>query len=351
LPLLMGVQVFPVTEPFEADLSLLDEIRPVPGEVTPSRTVALAPDSSNAWRGVNRLLKAGIEVYRNRETGVFYVANEGAAAGALTELAGELGLTFSATGVNLASHRRLRTARVGVYQGHVPIMDEGWTRWVLESYEFPYRTVGNQRIQQGNLNADFDVIILPDATPRTLHAGYLAGALYDGVEMPPEYTGGIEEAGAGALRRFVAEGGTVLAFNEASNYAIERLNVPVQNVLGSISSDRFYAPGTLLRARADTTHPLCAGMKSQEAVWFESGPAFEAMAAGSDVAVTEVLRYPAQGLLASGWLLGEQYLANRAAVLDVARGKGHIVLFGIRPQYRGQPNATFKLIFNGLYHW
>jgi hypothetical protein len=67
--------------------------------------------------------------------------------------------------------------------------------------------------------------------------------------------------------------------------------------------------------------------------------------------VTEVLRYPAQGLLASGWLLGEQHLANRAAVLDVARGKGHIVLFGIRPQYRGQPNATFKLIFNGLYHW
>jgi hypothetical protein len=230
-------------------------------------------------------------------------------------------------------------------------MDEGWTRWVLESWEFPYLSVNNERLHQGNLLSEFDVIILPDAIPRTLHAGYLAGALYDGVEMPPEFTGGIEDEGAEALRAFIQAGGTVLAFNNASNYAIERLNAPVQNVLGTISNDRFYAPGTLLRAQVDTTHPLCAGMRSQESVWFESGPAFEAVPASSEVSATEVLRYPAQDVLAAGWLLGEQYLANRAAVLDIARGKGHLVLFGIRPQYRGQPNATFKMLFNGLYYW
>ena len=133
--------------------------------------------------------------------------------------------------------------------------------------------------------------------------------------------------------------------------AIERLNAGVQNVLGTISNDRFYAPGTLLRVQVDTTHPLCAGMRSEESVWFESGPAFEAAPASSEVAATDVLRYPAQNVLGSGWLLGEQYLANRAAVLDIARGKGHLVLFGMRPQYRGQSNATFKMLFNGLYYW
>jgi hypothetical protein len=244
----------------------------------------------------------------------------------------------------------MRQSRVGLYQGHVPIMDEGWTRWVLETWEFPYENVSNERLQQGDLLSDFDVILLPDAAPRTLHAGYLAGALYDGVEVPPEYTGGIEDDGAEALRAFLQAGGTVLAFNNASNYAIERLNAPVQNVLGTISSDRFYAPGTLLNAQVDTAHPLAAGLRSQEAVWFESGPAFE-VPANSDGPVTEVLQYPAQNVLASGWLLGEQYLANRAAVLDIARGKGHLVLFGIRPQYRAQSNATFKMLFNGLYYW
>ncbi len=351
LPLLMGVQVFPVDEPFEADLERARKVAAAPGQVAASKSVSLSPDSSDAWRAVNRLLKAGAEVYRNRENGIFYIPNQGIAADVMPQLARTLGLSFRATAIDPASLHRLRQARVGVYRGYVPIIDEGWTRWVLESWEFPYQSIGNERLQQGNLSNDFDVIILPDATPGTLHAGYLAGALYEGVEVPPEYTGGIEDDGAGALRNFILAGGTVLAFNSASNYAIERLNAPVQNVLGTISNDRFYAPGTLLRVEVDTTHPLCAGMGPQEAVWFESGPAFEAIPASQEVSAKEVLRYPGQNVLASGWLLGEQYLANRAAVLDIARGKGHLVLFGIRQQYRGQPNATFKMLFKGLYFW
>jgi hypothetical protein len=122
-------------------------------------------------------------------------------------------------------------------------------------------------------------------------------------------------------------------------------------MLGNASNDQFYGPGSLLNARVDISHPLCFGMSPREAVWFESGPAFEAPRQGAAAAVRSVMTYPQDNILASAWLLGDQLLAGRSAVMDVPIGRGHLVLFGIRPQYRAQPNATFKLLFNGLFYW
>ena len=351
LPLLLGVEAVAVEEQ-AADLKLArgGKLGPLAGSVAESLVLALSPAWSNSWRAVNRLLKARVPLYRDQRYGTFYVSNQGAAKPLLGKLAAELDLPFTASEADLAAHRRLRTSRIGLYQGFVPIMDEGWTRWVLEQYEFPYRTVDNKRVRQGGLNGEFDVIILPDTEPQTLHAGYVPGALYGGAQAPLEYTGGLGAEGAEALRSFLENGGTVLAFNQASDYAIERLRPPARDVLDNLSNDRFYGPGSLLNARVDISHPLCFGMSPQQAVWFESGPAFEAARQGN-TAARGVLTYPQNGVLASGWLLGEQFLAGRSAVMDVPIGRGHLVLFGIRPQYRAQPNATFKLVFNGLYYW
>jgi hypothetical protein len=351
LPLLLGVEAIAVEEAASLKLAPAGKIGPVAGTVAQSSVLALSPAWSNSWKAVNRLLKARVPVHRDQRYGTFYVANQGTARPLLGQLAADLGLAFTASEADLAAHRRLRTSRVGLYQGFVPIMDEGWTRWVLEQYEFPYHSVGNQRVRQGGLNGEFDVIILPDATPQTLHAGYIPGALYGGSQAPLAYTGGLGAEGAEALRGFLENGGTVLAFNEASSYALERLRPGgVRDVLENSSHDQFYGPGSLLNARLDISHPLCFGMSPRQAVWFESGPVFEASRQGNPAA-RSVLSYPQNDILASGWLLGEQLLAGRSAVMDVAVGRGHLVLFGIRPQYRGQPNATFKLVFNGLYYW
>jgi hypothetical protein len=301
-------------------------------------------------RALNRLFESEIPVFQDRRNGDFYVRNDSTTAARLAELAAEFGVDFHATNENPTLHRRLRRPRIGLYQGHVPIMDEGWTRWLLEHYEFSYQTVGNARLQGGDLTGDFDVIILPDASPRNLHAGYFPGALYNGVEVPPEYTGGIQDDGAESLKEFVRSGGTILAFNEASGYAIERLGAPARDILRGLGSSEFYGPGTLLNVNVDLSHPLCFGMRPREAVWFESGPAF-AVRPEDDRSVSPVLLYPRRGVLASGWLLGEERIADRAAVVDVSMGRGHMVLFGIRPQYRAQSNATFKMLFNGLFYW
>ena len=350
LPLLLGVDVAEVEEPFDAELVPLAKVETEPGHVEDADLLALSPAAGDSWKAVNRLLEAAAPVYRDRADGTFYIPSEGPAEALLPQLARELGLDFTATDTSVDEHRRLQTPRVGLYRGHVPIMDEGWTRWVLEQYEFPYQNLTNERIQQGELNDEFDLIILPDTRPSTLHAGFIQGALYGGAEAPPDYTGGIEDTGAAALRRFARDGGTILALNKASVYAIERLDAGTRNVLSGLGDQQFYAPGSLLNVSVDTSHPLCFGMRAQEAVWFESGPAFEVGNRGNGESPRAVLTYPRRNLLASGWLLGEKHLSNRAAVLDVPIGRGRVVLMGIRPQYRAQSNATFKMLFNGLFY-
>ena len=139
----------------------------------------------------------------------------------------------------------------------------------------------------------------------------------------------------------------MVAFNEASNYAIEALKLPVTNVLAGVRSSDFYAPGSLLRVELDRANPLTAGYTAPEqAVWFEGSPAFDITDA---TRATAVARYPASGdPLMSGWLLGAPKLAGKAAMVDVKRGQGHVVLFGFRPQYRAQTMATYPLLWNAL---
>jgi hypothetical protein len=163
--------------------------------------------------------------------------------------------------------------------------------------------------------------------------------------MPEQYTGGVGEAGAEALKQFASKGGAVLFLNDASEFALKHMGFGVKDVLSGVATREFYAPGSLLNVRLEQ-HPVTLGLPRDVPVWFEGGPAFET--AGRDRAVA---LYPEQNILASGWLLGEKHLAKRAAIVDVPVGFGHVLLFGIRPQYRAQSYLTFKLFFNALFYF
>jgi hypothetical protein len=219
-------------------------------------------------------------------------------------------------------------------------MDEGWTRWVFDQYRIPFTLVTARDIRAGNLASRFDAIIIPDQNARLIARGPMGN-------YPDSLKGGLGEPGAAALAAFVDAGGTVLAFNDASDYAIEALQLPVTNVLAGVRPTEFYAPGSLINVEFDRANPLTTGLTSPSSVvWFEDSPTFDV----SDPSrATVVARYPASGdPLASGWLLGAPRLAGKAAMVDVSRGKGHVVLFGFRPQYRAQSMATFPLIWNAL---
>jgi hypothetical protein len=233
------------------------------------------------------------------------------------------------------------TRRIAIFRNAQPSMDEGWTRWLFDQYHIPFTMVTAHDLRAGGLASRFDVILLPDQQARAIARG-------PGGPYPDSLKGGVGAAGATALAEFVDAGGTLVALNGASDYAIDALALPVRNVVATERPADFYAPGSLLTVQLDRSNALAAGMTAPEStVWFEGSPVFDVT---DSARATVVARYPAAGTdpLASGWLLGAPTLAGRAAMVDVRRGRGHVVLFGFRPQYRGQSMSTFPLLWNAL---
>ena len=234
------------------------------------------------------------------------------------------------------SDRRAR--RIAIYQSWSPTMDEGWTRWVLDQYRIPFTTITDRDVRAGGLRARFDAIVVPDQPARELSRG-LTGS------YPDSLKGGLGPSGAAALAAFVDAGGTLVALNQASEYVISALDLPVRNVLDQLPDREFYAPGSILSVTLRAGSALARGMPASAAVWFEEGPAF---AIADSTRATAIATYRGGDPLLSGWLLGGARLAETAALVDARRGDGHAVLFGFRPQYRGQSMATLPLLWNAL---
>lgn len=240
-----------------------------------------------------------------------------------------------------------------LYRSYIPSMDEGWTRWILDENGYQIKkpcesifiSANNKEILSGNFEgARF--IIFPDQSPNQILNGYPRDA------MPDEYTGGIGKDGVENLRKFVEAGGTLVFLNRASNFAIEQFNLPVKDVTKDLPRKDFYIPGSILRTEIDTTHRLAKGMPKESIAWFENSPVFEIQT--DPLALTNnfkiIASYPknANEILLSGWALGAEKIAGRAALVEFTIGKGKIILFGFRPQYRGQSLATFPLLFNSI---
>jgi len=301
LPLLMGVRVDTVRDSFAANAERATALT--------ARGESMSAADVNTYKRVNALWKEGKPVYRDRATGKFFLEHgEGRAA--------------------------IARPRIGLFKSHTPQMDEGWTRWLFDEFGWQYVSLKKDEIKAGNLNANYDVIVFPDQSSGTIHAGYFKGS------MPDNVTGGVGEDGAKALRAFAESGGTLVFLNKSSEYAAQRLGIEAKNVLSGVSNRDFYCPGSLLNVRMKQGHPLSYGLPAEFAIWAEASPAWDSPHSAANYAATKVL--------ASGWLLGEQHIAGKSALLDVPVGKGRAILFGMRPQYRAQSYLTFKLLFNAL---
>jgi len=237
-----------------------------------------------------------------------------------------------------------KAPRIGVFRPWTASIDEGWTRWILEDYKFPFVSLHNADIQAGHLKERFDVILFADMSSRNITDGFPAGS------VPGQYAGGIGAKGIDAIREFANVGGTLVMLNASSGFAIDKLNLPVTNVLEGLKPTDFNCPGALLRLEAtDTKHPLLAGLPKEPIVMFERGSAFDTKPAFKGKILAS---YAKEGSpLVSGYLLHPEKLQGRAAALDVQYGSGHVVLLGFRPQWRGQSHGAYKWLFNALYYY
>jgi len=352
----MGVETVFVRRPLPdtAKLVRIDEVPRPPGSVTGAgprfRFHYTGADSAVV---VNRLLKDGarIRFETAREDGrpATKVLVTGTAKARMEALATEFGLTVTSAPARdsvkaLASMSpELAAPRVGLYQPWTASMDEGWTRWVLEQFEFAPKVLHNADIKAGKLRQRFDAIVFADQQARGILEGQTA------LSVRPEYRGGIGEDGLEALKSFVSDGGSLVMLGAACDLAIERWPVPVRNLKRGLTRDDHFAPGTIVRVQVDAASPLGLGLAAETWGFYNNSPFFALTEGFASVKAVVPARYPNAGLVASGWLKGEEAMAGRAAVVQVDLAPGRIVLFGLRPQHRAQTHATFLMLFNALY--
>ncbi|MBA2380340.1 MAG: hypothetical protein H0V76_12270, partial [Blastocatellia bacterium] len=228
-------------------------------------------------------------------------------------------------------------ARVGIYQGAMGSMDEGWTRLVLDNHQIDYTSVTDQQMRSGAL--EYDVLVLPS----TGEAGMIRGLSAD--RYPDDVAGGIGEAGVQNLKRFVENGGRLVCFEASCGLVMKTFELPIKNVLAGVRRSDFYNPGSIVKLEVDTKHELARGVLEETPAYFTNSSAFEVADEGK---VRTIAKYAMRDALLSGWMLGETLINGKAALVETDFGKGQIVLFAFRPQHRGQTYATFPFIFNAL---
>ena len=362
LPYQMGVQAIRVDFPLEAQLTPIERAEPPTGSVSGSgNTYVLDHNVLDSYRAVNRLLKEGAKVGWATKSftagGRRYPAGAVVASGSgigskIQALAKEFNLDIQAGG-SPGGLMQLRPLRLGLYKPWVANMDEGWTRWIFDQWEFPYATVQDREIRNGQLKQKYDVIVLTNVSSERIVDGHLEGT------VPSQYAGGIGEHGLAALLQFVKDGGTLITFNVSSLLPIEHFKVPLRDVSKSYPSTEFFLPSAILKVDVDNSHPIAFGMEEQASVISYGSPVFEFLDTGdvkpdekqaflSDLRV--VASYPNGNPFMSGRLIGDHILHNKPALVEVDCGKGKMILFGFRPQNRAQTHGTFMLLFNSLYY-
>jgi hypothetical protein len=343
---------------------------------------------NDSFRAVNRIQKSGERVCRLQEpafvagmtypAGTFYIPRGPATLGVLESIAAELGTPLrgsrAAPGAEAVA---LKPVRVGLWDRYGGSMPSGWTRWLLEQFEFPFRLVYAPELDQGALRDRFDVLILVDgayAPPGRGGGGPGAGRGGTSGDQP-------DEAGAAAaneqpqteasrnqrgtitaartvpqLKAFLEDGGTILAIGSSTRLSQE-LGLPLANHLVEVGKDgreqplppeKFYVPSSVLKVRIDPSSTLGWGLGVEADVMFSASPTFRWTEGADATHLRSVGWFDTGAPLRSGWAWGQEHLDGGIAIVDARVGKGRLALYGPQVLFRGQPHGTFKLVFNGI---
>jgi hypothetical protein len=348
----MGVRVDPVDTAVDEGARLFEPVMIAGGADGEGSFFAIDGRHNASYKAVNLLLNEGAEAYRAArpgsgiERGDFIVEDHQS----LAAVAEHTGVTFRTLDAFPSAAREIERKRVGMYQRYRGgSMDEGWTRFVLEQFEFPYTTLHDDDITRGRLASRHDVIILPHDPPEMISGEEMELPPGRSPQIyPPQYMSGLGEEGAAELKQFVEDGGTLIALGDASEYAIDTFELRIRNVVEDVNRNDFYAPGSTLRVTFDTDNRLAYGMPDRGVVLYWSNPVFEILPSRANDSYVTVARYVDRDILQSGWLIGEDHLSNKAAMVAANVGDGRVIVYGFRPQHRAQTHGTFKLFFNAL---
>ena len=354
LPLQMGVSADAVSDPLpqtqRALMTKVDRVQLPSAQVSgEGATFVVSHKPNAAFLLVNAALAQGgsvslasepVKTAEGMEKGAFVISGLGHSA------VSDLATKFSVAAVAIPSAPAhvvpIKKARIGLYRPWTASIDEGWTRWILENYNYDAKSIYNADMRSAGLRNRYDVIILPDMSSNQLMNGFHVGS------VPGQYAGGIEQDGLNNLRDFVQSGGTLVAFNQAASSLIPLLSLPVKNVLQGIGNDKFYCAGSLLRVEMQHSDlPINFGVPQSPVVMFERGPAFETLPGFKGAVLAKYAKETDP--LESGMIIHSEVLHDKISALQLSYGRGRILLYGFKPQQRGQAHGTYRYLFNALY--
>jgi len=376
----MGVKFDRILEGFEGPFEKVVGLQKAPaGKVTSAGPAGytFSHAVNDSFIAINRLIAAGEDVFwltSGPQQSAFFVASKPSTAAAVAKIAADVGVNFEGVAARPAGDaiklRRLRIALADQYGGSMP---SGWTRFILEQFEFPFEVVFPQALDAGNLSSRYDVIIFPSGVGPTAGGGrggrgggggggFAGGGRGGGANIPAEYqkqVGAYTAAQTGPqLKKFVEDGGTLLAVGRSSLSLAELFELPVDNHLverspdgtaRALPSEKYYVPGSVLSVAVDNTAPIAHGITNPVDVFFDNSPVFELEPDSTLKGVRSVAWFANGAPLRSGWAYGQGYLRNGVVALDASIGKGKLYAFGPEITFRAQPHGTFKFLFNGIY--
>ncbi len=375
----MGVQFDRVLDAFTGPF---ETVGPWDIPMPPGKVVATANATgwvtsnrvNNSFIALNRLLKSNEEVLRlatplslNGKTypaGALYMRGKPSSAATLAPIATQLGVTFEATSAAPpADAVKLRAPRVGLWDQYGGSMTAGWTRWILEQFEFPFERVFAPALDAGNLEQKFDVLIFVDGAIPGVSGGRRGGGGGAGADaeipnLPAEYQGQVGrvtvERTLPKIREFVEKGGTVIAIGSSATNLAAFLRLPIESQLvengAPLPRTKLYIPGSVLSSRIDVSNPVANGMSEHTDVFFDDSPVFKLGADAAAARVRSIAWFDSKTPLRSGWAWGQAYLENGVVAAEARVGNGKVLLFGPEILQRAQPHGTFKFLFNGIYY-
>jgi hypothetical protein len=352
----MGVQFDRLLEPFEAQLTVVDGLTKMPSMQFPIDTGAgyqVDHHVNNAFGAINEVLRSGGTVKRSADG--FYVPFTARSSEVLAKAAFEMGVPVTAAGAAPANSVDVKKARIALWDRYGGSMASGWTRWLLEHFEFDFDVVYPPDIDSGKL-ANYDVLILSSDASFTARTQTPA----TDASIPAEWRnrmGSLSvERSVPKIKEFLESGKTVIAIGGAGALA-RHLQLPVTNHLvemvngqeRALPREKFYVPTSILRMAVNTKSSVAWGMPTQVDFVFDNSPVYRLLPGSEDRGISPILRFDSDSPLRSGWAWGQQYLNGGVGALEAFVGQGRLLVYGPEISFRAQPHGTFKLLFNSLY--
>ena len=377
LAIQMGVKFDRVLEGFDGPFEEINGLaKPDAGKIFASgkqENYLLEYNSNNAVIAVNRLLKENVKVcwlmedykYGNKvyPAGTFYIPGDGKSKSLIKELAGVLGINFTCIDeIKTASIKELKNARIGLWDRYGGSMPAGWTRWILEQFNFPFKLVYAKELNQGNLKDKFDILIFvsgaipaKQAQTSARQAPQQRGAGQSSIPAEFNYmTGNITpDTTIVRIKEFMEQGGTVVTIGSSTNAAYH-YNLPLSSHMvnskgAPLSREEYYVPASILNLKIDNKEPIAFGLPERIPVIFENSPVFRLKPESSKEGLKQLAWFDTDTPLLSGWAWGQDKLYGGTAAVSAKIGKGSLYLFGPEILFRAQSHAAFKYLFNGIY--